>query len=71
MLMVRRQNVVNGETGIYSRDGVRLDHFTLADEWDAAIVNNQMVRHGVTPIIQIDMKVPGIRDVLVITFRHK
>ena len=71
MLMVRRQNIVNGETGIYSRDGIRLDHFTLADEWDAAIVDDQMVQHGVTPIIQLDTNVPGIRDVLVITFRRK
>lgn len=71
MLLVRRQNVVNGETGIYILTGSRLDRFTLVDEWDAAIVDDQKVKHGVTPIIQLDTRVPGIRDVLVVTFRGK
>lgn len=69
MLMVHRQNVIGGETEIYNLDGIRLDRFTLTEQWDAAIVNDRLVRHGVTPIFQIDARQPGIRDVLVVTFR--
>lgn len=71
MLMVRRKNVIGGETGVYRLDGTPLDQFTLADEWDGALVNDRKVQHGVTPILQLDTSHLGFRDVLVITFRHK
>lgn len=71
MLMVARQNIVNGETDIYTPEGARIDRFLLADAWDAAIVDDERVRHGVTPIVQLDLTRPGLRDVLVITFRAK
>lgn len=71
MLMVRRSNIVNGATEIHSATGGRLDSFVLNQAWDAAIVDDERVRHGVTPIIQLDTTHPGTRDVLVITFRAK
>ena len=71
MAMVRRTNLVNGATTIHDRDKQRLDEFTLQQPLDLAIVNDERVFHGVTPIVQLDVGAPAIRDVLVITFRRK
>lgn len=71
MAMVRRTNMVNGSTTIYDRDKQRLDQFTLQQPLDLAIVNDERVFHGVTPIVQLDVGAPAIRDVLVVTFRRK
>lgn len=71
MLMVNRKNVVNGCTQIYDLDKRRIDSFTLTELFDAAIVNDHHVLHGVTPIVQLDVEQPASRDVLVVTFRKK
>ncbi len=71
MAMVRRTNLVNGSTTIHDREKVRLDEFTLQQPMDIAIVNDERVFHGVTPIVQLDIGKPAIRDVLVITFHRK
>lgn len=71
MIMVKRTNIVNGCTQIYDLDQRRLDSFTLTDAFDAAIVNDSHVMHGVTPIVQLDTDQPATRDVLVVTFRKK
>lgn len=71
MAMVQRTNLVNGATAIHNQDKVRLDEFTLQQPLDMAIVNDERVFHGVTPIVQLDIDKPAIRDVLVITFQRK
>ncbi len=71
MMMVNRTNVVDGETSIYDRNRRPLSQYTLAEEMEAAIVNDEEVMHGVTPIIQLDLQQPAFRDVLVITFRKR
>lgn len=71
MMMVNRTNVVNGETTIYDRHKRPLSQYTLAEPMEAAIVNDEQVMHGVTPIIQLDLQQPAYRDVLVITFRKR
>jgi hypothetical protein len=71
MMMINRTNVVNGCTQIYDNEKNRLDNFTLTDVFDAAIVNDQHVMHGVTPIVQLDTDKPAYRDVLVVTFKKK
>jgi hypothetical protein len=71
MLMIKRSNVVNGSTQIFDLDQRRLDSFTLTDIFDAAIVNDEHVLHGVTPIVQLDTDKPAYRDVLVVTFKKK
>lgn len=70
MVMVQRVNVVNGSTTIYNAEKVRLDEFTLQHPLDMAIVNER-VFHGVTPIVQLDVNKPAVRDMLVITFRRQ
>ncbi|MCK9213037.1 MAG: 2OG-Fe dioxygenase family protein [Rhodoferax sp.] len=71
MLMVKRQNLVNGGTTIYDLDKMRVDDFTLQHPLDMAIVNDEHVFYGVTPIAQLDSQATATRDVLVITFRRK
>lgn len=71
MVMVQRTNLVNGATTIFDTDKTRLDEFTLQQPLDMAIVNDERVFHGVTPIVQLDVDKPALRDVLVITFRRK
>ena len=54
-----------------NRDQRRLDSFTLTDIFDTAIVNDEHVLHGVTPIVQLDTDKQAYRDVLVVTFKKK
>jgi hypothetical protein len=68
VLLVRRQNIASGVTGIHALDGPPLGHFTLTEPLDAALVDDHRVAHGVTPVEPIDATQPAHRDVLVVTF---
>lgn len=69
VLLVNRQNIASGVTAIHALDGGQLGHFTLTDRFDAALVDDSRVAHGVTPVEPIDPAHPAYRDVLVVTFR--
>ena len=69
VLLVNRFNIARGVTTIHALDGHALGHFTLTDAFDAAIVDDTRVAHGVTPVEPIDPSLPAYRDVLVITFK--
>ncbi|MBA1193874.1 2OG-Fe dioxygenase family protein [Pseudomonas entomophila] len=71
MMMVNRVNVINGETRLYDHNGRLLRQHLLASEMEAAIVNDEHVMHGVTPILQLDPEQPAFRDVLVVTFKKR
>ncbi len=71
VMMVRRENIASGSTTIHSPDGTLLDRFTLADPFDAALVDDHRCLHGVTPVEPLDSALPAFRDVLVVTFRHR
>ena len=47
-----------------------LGQFTLTTPFDAAIVDDRRVAHGVTPVEPIDPDRPAYRDVLVVTFKE-
>ncbi len=70
VLMIRRENVDQGETAIHGLGGERLGTFTLSAPLDAALVDDARVYHGVTPVVPIDPARPAFRDVLVVTFRR-
>lgn len=70
VLLISRCNIVRGLTSIHSLDGRELGHFTLAEPFDAAIVDDARVAHGVTPVEAIDPSAPAYRDVLAVTFRR-
>jgi len=71
VLMIRRQNIAEGTTTIIDASGHTLGSFTLTDAFDAALVDDARVRHGVTPVEALDPDQPAYRDVLVVTFKRR
>ena len=70
VLLVDRQNIASGVTTIHAAGGEMLGQFTLTTPFDAAIVDDRRVAHGVTPVEPIDPNGPAHRDVLVVTFKE-
>lgn len=70
VLLLRRVNVRSGTTSIHGPDRRLLGSFTLAEAFDAALLDDRRCYHGVTPIVQINADLPAFRDVLVVTFRR-
>jgi hypothetical protein len=70
VLLVGRRNIQSGVTSIHDHGGRDLGDFTLTEPFDAALVDDTRVMHGVTPVEPIDPALPGFRDVLVVTFRR-
>ncbi|MEV7371178.1 2OG-Fe dioxygenase family protein [Streptomyces sp. NPDC090301] len=71
MAMIGRSNATGGESTVFNLDKQPVEKFSLTDPLDVALVNDERVYHGVSPIEQIDPAAPASRDVLVITYRHK
>ena len=69
VLLVNRSNIASGTTSIHGADGRELGRFTLTFPFDAALVDDSRVAHGVTPVLAIDQSQPAYRDVLVVTFK--
>lgn len=69
VLLVHRQNIVSGTTTIHGLDRELLGSFTLTAPFDAALVEDARVYHGVTPVAPLDPNAPAYRDVLVVTFK--
>ena len=69
VLLVNRQNIASGTTSIHAPDGRELGRFTLTQPFDAALVDDARVAHGVTPVQALDPAAPAHRDVLVVTFK--
>lgn len=69
VLMITRQNIARGVTTIHAPDGADLGSFTLEHPFEAALVDDHRVFHGVTAVEPIDPARPAHRDVLVVTFR--
>ncbi|EIM01513.1 hypothetical protein RHOFW104T7_05555 [Rhodanobacter thiooxydans] len=70
VLLIDRENIERGTTTIHAPDGRELGSFTLAHAFDAALVDDHRVFHGVTPVTPLDPQQPAHRDVLVVTFRR-
>src|SRR5439155_5043807 len=71
VLLVARQNIASGTTTVYSVDRQPLGSFTLTEPFDAVLVDDTRVCHGVTPVSPLDPARPASRDVLVVTFRDE
>jgi hypothetical protein len=69
VLMVDRTNIESGTTTVHAADGRLLGSFTLSEPFDAALVDDNRVKHGVTAVTPIDATKPAHRDVLVVTLR--
>ncbi|HUA79847.1 MAG TPA: 2OG-Fe dioxygenase family protein [Dyella sp.] len=71
VLLIDRHNIASGTTTIHAPDGTSLGNFTLAHPFDAALIHDPRVFHGVTPVTPLAPFEPAHRDVLVVTFRAK
>ena len=69
VLLVRRRNIASGTTTVHAADGRLLGSFTLSEPFDAALVDDVRVHHGVTPVESLDGVAAAHRDVLVVTFQ--
>lgn len=69
VMLVARENIAAGVTGVYDARGRTLGAFTLADPMDAMFIDDARVFHGVTAVEPADPSQPAYRDVLVATFR--
>ncbi|BFI96937.1 MAG: 2OG-Fe dioxygenase family protein [Rhodanobacter sp.] len=69
VLLVDRENIERGTTTIHAPDGRELGQFTLARTFDAALLDDRRVFHGVTPVVPKDPAQAAHRDVLVVTFK--
>jgi len=70
VLLVARDNIVSGVTTVYDLEGAPLGAFTLTAPFDATLVDDNRVAHGVTAVAPLDPGRPGYRDVLVVTLRR-
>jgi hypothetical protein len=68
VLLINRWNIASGTTAIHGKAGP-LGTFTLTDAFDAALVDDGRVSHGVTPVQALDPRQPAHRDVLVVTLQ--
>lgn len=71
VLLIQRHNIASGTTSIHDLAGRELGSFTLTQPFDAAIVNDARVYHGVTAVQPLDPAQEAHRDVLVVTFRSQ
>jgi hypothetical protein len=62
---------MHGESTIYDLEKNQIEAFTLHSPMEMAIVNDERVLHGVSPIAPWNSGSAAVRDVLVITFRKK
>ena len=69
VLLVSRTNIKSGTTTIADLDKRPLGSFTLAAPFDAALLDDARVYHGVTPVEPLSDAEPAFRDVLVVTLR--
>ena len=63
--------LASGTTTIHDLERRQLGSFTLTEPFDAALVDDARVYHGVTPVEPLDPAAPAYRDVLVVTFRRE
>lgn len=71
VLLVHRHNIASGTTTIHSPEGRSLGSFTLTQPFDATLIDDARVFHGVTAVEPLDETQPAHRDVLVVTFRRQ
>ena len=71
VLLVNRTNIASGTTTVHAPGGAALGNFTLVQPFDAALVDDARVMHGVTAVEPLDPALPAYRDVLVVTLKAR
>ena len=68
--LVRRDNVVGGETTIYDLERKPIRRHTMLEPLDSMILEDPRIMHGVTPVHPADRRTLGTRDLLGVDFIH-
>lgn len=66
--LVRRHNIMGGETTIYDLDREPIQSMTMRETLDSLILEDPRIMHGVTQVYPADGQSVGIRDLLGIDF---
>lgn len=66
--LVRRRNVMGGESTIYDLHRQPLACYTMREPLDSFILEDPRIMHGVTPVHSADGLRPGTRDLLGVDF---
>jgi hypothetical protein len=67
VMLIGRQNAAQGVTTIADAAGAPLVSIQLSQPFDAMILDDARVHHGVSPIEPVDPAQPAVRDALVVT----
>lgn len=67
VMLMGRRNAAQGVTTIADSAGAPLVSIQLSQPFDAMVLDDARVRHGVSPIEPVDPTQPAIRDALVVT----
>jgi hypothetical protein len=70
VLLVARHNIKRGTTTIHDNEGRPLGSFTLTAPFEAVLLDDTRVYHGVTPVEPLDPNTEAYRDVLVVTWNR-
>jgi hypothetical protein len=66
--LVRRHNIVGGESTIYDLGRNPIASHTMREPLDSFILEDPRIMHGVTPVHAADGVRPGVRDLLGVDF---
>jgi hypothetical protein len=66
--LVRRHNIVGGETTIYDLERKPIQRHTMRETLDSLILEDPRIMHGVTPVHPADGQTLGTRDLLGVDF---
>jgi len=67
VILIKRNNIIGGETRIFQIDGNEGLRFTLSDPWTMLLIDDKKIIHETTPIQ--DRTGVGYRDTLVLTYK--
>jgi hypothetical protein len=69
--LVRRQNILGGESTIYDLDCQPILRYTLRETLDSLILEDPRIMHGVTAVHSADGRTLGTRDMLGVDFLYR
>lgn len=70
-VLIRRENIIGGESALFSNDGALLFKTTLRNALDSILLDDTRLLHGVSPIQVASGQVAGIRDMLLLDFNKR
>jgi hypothetical protein len=69
--LVRRHNIVGGESTIYDLNRKPIQRYTMRQTLDSLILEDPRIMHGVTPVFSADGRTLGTRDLLGVDFLYR